>query len=120
MSSLHKAKVANQPSIIERIRALFAQPKLALVGVVSLCLLIAVVIPKIQQNQNIQTARTYRSDGGISLTGGTVDIDGLIVDATNGPVHVEKGHKLAIPRGSRVNMQFADGSIITASRHAKI
>ena len=120
MSSLQKAKSTEKPSIFEKIKALFAQQRLTLVGAVSLCLLLLFIIPNVQKGPNTHVAKAYRSEGGISLTGGQVDLDGVVVDATSGPVHVEKGNTLVIPRGSRVNLQYGDGSIVTASRHAKL
>lgn len=118
LALLKKAKSSASPSLLDKLRGFFAQQKLALAGVVSFCLLIAIILPNLRQNGPIEIAKVTRSASGISLSGGTVDLDGLVVDATRSAIRVEKGSKLTVPRGSRVNLQFGDGSYITASRSA--
>jgi len=98
MAGLHGATGA--PSLLDRLRAAFTTPRFTLAAASLACILVAlVVVPGLHSPGPPVVAGANRATTGLQVVEGTVEVDGVLVDASAGAVRVEVGQRLVVPRG---------------------
>ena len=98
----------------------FSSPRYALAGITAVILLFVFLSPVTNGGRDkLAKAETSgRASDGLCVSGGIVEVDGIVVDSRKSSLRIEKGQELAIRRASQVDLLFEDGSTVLASRHA--